>query len=230
VRWGGRDRRETEICPHPTVAMTTHPRPREGVDGRLVAFSDRHHLRVVAVVAGLVGDRHVAEDLAQEAFLRLHLHWDRVQHLANPEAWLYRVASNLANSWWRRRFAERRANRRHGPGATASYEPDHADVLAVRAAVAALPTRQRTVVVLRYFGGCSVAEAAEAMRCREGTVKSLTHRATHALRTSLGVDPGARAHPGRRADRGGPEAIEARSGAPTLAGPYPTPHLHNEEP
>jgi RNA polymerase sigma factor (sigma-70 family) len=59
---------------------------------------------------------------------------------------------------------------------------DGTDVIAVRDAVAALPARQRAALVLRYFAEFSVREAAEALRCPEGTIKSLTHAAIRTLR------------------------------------------------
>ncbi len=83
-------------------------------DRDVASFCDAEHVRIVRVVFGIVGDRHVAEDLAQETFVRVYLHWERVQAADSPQAWTARVATNLANSWWRRRYAEARANRRHG--------------------------------------------------------------------------------------------------------------------
>lgn len=107
--------------------------------------------------------------------------------MASPRAWLSRVGLNLARSWWRRVYAEQRANRRHSAGPDApTAEP--ADVLAIRAAVATLPRRQRAVLVLRYYGDLSVEETAETLGCAQGTVKSLTHRAIASLRTAL-ADP-----------------------------------------
>ena len=150
----------------------------------LADITRREHLRLVGMLALYTGDLQVAEDLAQEAFVRLHQRWARAPELERVEAWLSRVAINLANSWWRRRYAEHRANRRaSAERMPATPEPE--TVLAVRAAVAELPWRQRAAVVLRYYGGCSVAETAQAMRCREGTVKSLTSHAVARLRASL---------------------------------------------
>jgi RNA polymerase sigma factor (sigma-70 family) len=60
-------------------------------------------------------------------------------------------------------------------------------VVAVRSAVAALPPRQRAALVLRYYGGLSLAETAETLGCAEGTVKSLTHKAIAALRTTFDI-------------------------------------------
>ncbi|MEY2477812.1 MAG: hypothetical protein QOG87_3127 [Actinomycetota bacterium] len=153
-------------------------------EAELADITRREYPRLVGMLALYTGDRQVAEDLAQEALVRLHQRWARAPELERVEAWLSRVAMNLANSWWRRRYAEHRANRRALVERTpATLEPE--TVLAVRAAVAELPRRQRAAVILRFYGGCSVAETAQAMRCREGTVKSLTSHAVTRLRASL---------------------------------------------
>lgn len=153
----------------------------------LAALCRAEHARLVGLLALYVGSRATAEDLAQEALIRLHLHWPRVRAMPAPRNWLYGVALNLARSWWRRRYAEHRANRRHIDRPSAPG-PEPAEVLDIRAAVAALPPRQRAVVVLRFYGGLSVAETAQQLSCAPGTVKSLTHKATAALRRSLAVD------------------------------------------
>ncbi|MBL8776506.1 MAG: sigma-70 family RNA polymerase sigma factor [Acidimicrobiales bacterium] len=132
-----------------------------------------------------VGDRRIAEELAHDALVRTQEQWERVRHMDAPGAWLRRVGLNLANSWWRRRFAERRANRLATAGAATDAPADVADALAVRTAVAALPRRQRSAITLRYFVGLSVAEAASEMGCAEGTVKSLSSQALAALRTTF---------------------------------------------
>lgn len=152
----------------------------------LAAFVHQEHRRLVGLLALQVGRITVAEELAQDALIRLCEHWPRVRHMADRRSWLNRVAINLANSWWRRRYAERRANRRHGPGELVD-EHTTADVIAVREAVAALPPRQRTVIALRFYEQMSVAETAAQMRCAEGTVKSLTHKALTRLRDRAGL-------------------------------------------
>jgi RNA polymerase sigma-70 factor (ECF subfamily) len=137
----------------------------------------RHPL--VGSLALYCGDAAVAEELAQEALAKAWLRWDR---LDDPRAWTFRTAFNLATSWGRRRSAERRANRRSVAGA--SSEVDSADVLAVRAAVAALPDRQRAVIVCRFFLSLDVRETAAVLGCAEGTVKAATHQALGSLRNS----------------------------------------------
>jgi RNA polymerase sigma-70 factor (sigma-E family) len=139
----------------------------------------------------LIGDRGLAEDLLQTALLRTALRWRRAAD--HPEAYVRQVLLNLTRDHWRRtkrRVAERSEfddsvdRVRHGDTG------DHATAVvnrdAVARAVAALPQRQREVVVLRFFGDLSVADTANAMRTSEGTVKSYTSRALTQLRASLG--------------------------------------------
>ena len=169
------------------------------INPSLADFCRREHARLVGLLALYVGDVAVAEDLAQEAFVRLHQHWPRVQAMPEPRAWLSKVGINLARSWWRRHFAQQRAQRRLA--AQAGHRPlgdaiDAAEVLTVRRIVATLPHRQRAVVVMRYYAGFSVAETAHQLGCPTGTVKSLAHRAIASLRTGLGLpDPDRDADP-----------------------------------
>jgi RNA polymerase sigma factor (sigma-70 family) len=135
----------------------------------------------------LCGDRDVAEELAQEALARTCLNWHKVRHMALPDAWTYRVATNLANSHFRRRSAERRAKQRQARASNAEAAPDPADAVAVRQAVARLPRRQKTALVLRYFTDLPVTRVAELMDCPESTVKTLTRRAIATLRSDFGL-------------------------------------------
>lgn len=137
---------------------------------------------LVGMLTLQVGDRDVAEELAQDALVTLIRHWDRVRAMDNPSAWLTTVAFNQARSWWRRSYAQQRARRRHGPTVTTTDSPDTETSMVVRAAVGELPARQRQAIILRYFHGYSVLEAAEIMECAEGTVKSLTSQARATLR------------------------------------------------
>ena len=108
--------------------------------------------------------------------------------MASPEAWTYRTAFNLASSWGRRRSAERRANRRSLPAEDEAVVPDTPAIEAVKAAVGALPPKQRAAVVCRFYLAMTVAETAELLGCAEGTVKSSTHQALATLRASGLVD------------------------------------------
>ena len=96
------------------------------------------------------------------------------------------MALNLARSTLRRTAAERRARQRHG-APLAAGPADDADRLAVRAAVRALPDRQRTALVLRYYADLPAAEVAALMGCTDGTVRALTHQAIVSLRRTGGL-------------------------------------------
>jgi RNA polymerase sigma factor (sigma-70 family) len=104
--------------------------------------------------------------------------------MSSPEAWTFRVALNLANSYWRRLAAERKAKARLG-GHAPHADPDPAEAVAVRQALARLPKKQRSVLVLRFWADLSVREVAETMGIPEGTVKTVTRRALKRLRDDM---------------------------------------------
>ena len=137
--------------------------------------------RLVGSLSLFTGDGDLAQELAQETLARVCRDWRKVSNLDAPGAWAHRVALNLARSHFRHRSVARRHRDRLAT-AVVAHDPDTATVLAVRNAVSQLPVRQRTALVLRYFADLSVAETAEAMRCPEGTVKTLTRQAILALR------------------------------------------------
>ena len=114
--------------------------------------------------------------------IRLCQHWPRVRMMDDPVAWLTRVAINLSTSRLRRRAAERRALGRGFRDPETVDPPNTETNLLVRQAVASLPRRQRTALLLRFFGDYSVADTAAVMGCAEGTVKSLTSKALQALK------------------------------------------------
>ncbi len=147
------------------------------------------HPRLVGALALYLGDRGVAEELAQEALARALDRWPRIREAHDPAAWVRRVAFNLARSWWRRRYAERRANARHGIDEAGVQDPSPALGVAVRAAVAALPPRQREVVVARFYLDLDLAGTAELLGLTVPAVKGLQHRAASVLRAALDDDP-----------------------------------------
>jgi RNA polymerase sigma-70 factor (sigma-E family) len=150
--------------------------------GDVASFCRREHRRLVGLLALYVGDRAVAEELAQDTLVRVCEQWPKVREMASPTGWTNRVALNLASSRWRRLSAERRATIRHGAPDDRVDDVDSAATLAVRAAVAALPPRQKQALVLRYYADLALTEVADAMGCPVGTVKSLLSRATATLR------------------------------------------------
>ncbi len=148
------------------------------------ALYERHAEDAVGLAYLLTGDRAVAEDLMQDAFVRVAR---RFVHLRDPDAfWSYlrRSVVNLANSYFRRRAVERR----HLAGQVrpeAEGPPDPGDRVAIRTAILRLPMRQRTALVLRYYEDLPEREIAALMGCRIGAVKQLVYRAMETLRGEL---------------------------------------------
>ncbi|HXX90348.1 MAG TPA: sigma-70 family RNA polymerase sigma factor [Acidimicrobiales bacterium] len=172
-----------------------------------IAF-DRFYLEtyeaMVRLARALVGSPHTAEDLVQDAFVRMHRHWGAVR---DPGSYLHRCVVNACRSHHRRSGRERRHQVPAGAGpVTAGSEPaaarglslvrtgdaadqarmDDADRLA--GPLAALPYRQRAAVVLRFYADLPDAAIASALGCRVGTVASLVHRALERLRQEVRDD------------------------------------------
>ena len=147
------------------------------------AFDD---LSAVAhrVAFRLLGDRGEAEEVTQEALVRAYLRWRRVAPYA--EAWIARVATNLALDHHRRRARQRRHAEAVAPAGSVD---DPAAGLVSRLDLAEglrrLPKRQREVVALRYLADVSEAETARLLGCTPGTVKQHAHRGLAALRLGL---------------------------------------------
>jgi len=160
-----------------------------GAPLELEAFCHQEYGRLIGMLTLYCGDAELARDLAQEAMARACAHWRSVREMHAPRAWLSKVAMNLANSHWRRRAAEKRSRERMDAGeGTVHMDVDVATALAVRAAVAALPKRQRAALILRYFEDLSVEQTAGVLRCEPRTVKKLTTRAFATLRCNAPAD------------------------------------------
>ena len=159
--------------------MTRPDGPHDDAAG----FCAAEYPQLVRALSLYVGDADLAEEVAQEALLRRA--WGRVSQLESPGGWTWRVAVNLANSHFRRRQAARRA-RQQLDRDTAHHDPDGGDAVAVRQAVASLPVRQRSALVLRHVLDLSAPETAVRMGISADAVRSLTKRATATLRAQLG--------------------------------------------
>ena len=145
---------------------------------------DHLFARAQQVAFRVLGDRAAAEDVAAEALTRAFADWRKVRNLEYREAWVLRVASNLAIDLCRRKR----------PELVVSPVASQEDVVALRLTLAAalhgLPRRQRDAVSLHYLGGLSDAEVASALGIAVGTVKAHIHRGTAGLRQALGDDFG----------------------------------------
>ena len=132
----------------------------------------------------LCQDWQEADDLVQVAITRLYAHWGRARDAASLDAYthtiLVRVFLAERRSAWHRRVTVE-STHREAP----SISPDHDALLDVRAALRALPPRQRATVVLRFYCDLPVEDTAEVLGVTAGTVKSQTAKGLAALRASL---------------------------------------------
>ncbi len=154
------------------------------VDDWLRGFVANDYGKVVAAVAMATGGADSAEDAVQEALLKVLRDGHRPDRLA---AWVTVVAANEVRRRQRRKRTEQRAITKMTPPAPES-EDRIAEATDVRAAVAALPERQREVVLLHYYLDTSVVDVASAMGISEGTVKTQLHRARATLATALSLE------------------------------------------
>lgn len=141
-------------------------------------FYEDQYAATVRLAAFLSGSRDSAEDLAQDAFLRLE---PRFAGLENPAAYLRSTVVNLCRN--HHRSAGREARRLVRFGLPPSGVSDRAAEL--DATLRRLPYDERAVVVLRYWLGLSEAEIATHLGCRPGTVKSRSTRALNKIRKEL---------------------------------------------
>lgn len=147
------------------------------------AFYRSEYAAVVALIGVLTGSGWIAEDAAQEAFLRAHRDWERVGTLDSPEGWVRRVAINLARSRWRSIRAEAKAKMRLMAGPTWHLvEPEDE---AFWDEVRSLPERQAQAIALRYVDDLPVAAIADIMSAAEGTVRALLHQGRQRLERQL---------------------------------------------
>jgi RNA polymerase sigma-70 factor (ECF subfamily) len=158
----------------------------------LAVLVERHHGPLLGYLYRMTGgDRPLAEDLVQEAFLRVLRSIGQYQYPRPFKPWLYAIATNLVRDHYKR------AETRYTVGGTGeeltrgqAVRPEErvlADEEAgqVAAAVMALPVQQREAVILRYYQSLSLAEIADALGVPLGTVKSRLYHGLRRLRATL---------------------------------------------
>jgi RNA polymerase sigma-70 factor (sigma-E family) len=153
----------------------------------LTALYTAHYRELVRLAAFLTGDRDNAEEIVQDAYVKVHGSWRGLREPDKGQAYLRAAVVNLSRS----RLRRRQVVARHRP------EPQRdlasAETLALEVvqreelleALHRLPRRQREAVVLRYYGDLTEAQTAATMGCSVGAVKSHTSRAITALRPLL---------------------------------------------
>jgi RNA polymerase sigma-70 factor (sigma-E family) len=161
---------------------------------QISAFADLVEARSTALLRlayGVVGDYQLAQDLVQEALVKVYVAWPRLREGSAPEAYARRAIVTTAISWRRRRsFHEPPVDT--VPDLISDFD-ESAWVETHEALwreVRRLPPRQRTVLVLRYYEDLSEAETAALMGCTVGTVKSQLAAALGKLRERVGPESG----------------------------------------
>jgi RNA polymerase sigma-70 factor (ECF subfamily) len=171
--------REMVEIPMPIELRKREQEASEADDFEL--FFEAEQARLFRALVLVTGDPHEAEDLLQEAFVRVWERWDRVSRLANPVGYLHRTAINALRS--RYRHAVYVAKRRllfasTPPDALVAVE----DRDAALRALLALTRRQRAAVILTALLGYTTEEAAVALSIRPGTVHVLLSQARARMR------------------------------------------------
>lgn len=148
------------------------------------SFFRANERRLYGTLCVVTGDPKAAEEVMQEAFLRVWEQWDRVRVMNDPAAYLYRTAFNLFRSQLRRLLrAARRAVLPVPPGNASDQIDERVDLLA---ALKGLTPRQRAAVVLLDLMDLPSEEAGEILGVKAVTVRTLASQARHALRAKVG--------------------------------------------
>ncbi len=162
----------------------------DGTDG-LEELYERSRDRLAGQLFGLTGDWQSSFDLVQEAFVRTWERWDRVSAYENPEAYVRRVAFNLAKSHWRR-FGRSARPLEADKGQEVVDADSHHDLVA---ALRTLPAKEREAIVRHYLADELIDQIAQEMKVPAGTVKSWLSRGRSRLAERLSVhEPEETAH------------------------------------
>lgn len=187
---GGSGGIESETSSRPAVNRSVDELVRRARDGDGVAFDrlyERHVGRVYATCLRLTADRREAEELTQDVFVRVWRNLESFRGRSRFSTWLYRVAVNVV-------LDARRKRKRMHDRTTELKEVDlpvpgdrePVNRMALERAIARLPERARTAIVLYAIEGYRYAEVAELMDIAVGTVKAHIHRARTRLLEEVG--------------------------------------------
>jgi RNA polymerase sigma-70 factor (sigma-E family) len=153
----------------------------------LTLLYSAHYKGLVRLAAFLTSDRDTAEEVVQDAYVKVLGRWGGLRDLDKGEAYLRQTVVNLSRS----RLRHRVVVEKHAPAPMADAASAEAGAMsrlersAVVHALAELPRRQREAIVLRYYADLSEAQTAHAMGISAGAVKSHTSRGMAALRHLL---------------------------------------------
>ena len=150
-------------------------------------FFARERDPVLGLAFALTGDRAVAEDVVQDAFLDAYRRWDRIGVYERPDAWVRRVVANRSVSAFRRRRSEIRMLVQLSTREPQVVPEISSSTLAFWQAVRSLPKRQAQTAALFYLEDRPITEVARILDMAEGTVKKHLHDARKTLVEKLDV-------------------------------------------
>lgn len=158
---------------------------KASLETRFAELYGAHASSAIKFAYAISGDASVAEDLVQEAFVRI---FGRFRDRGNPDSFNRYLRTTILNLWrrqLRRRVLERSTNAQQA-AATVDADASSVDVIAdLWFAVKQLPLRQRAAVYLRYFEDAPVRHISEVLGCSDSAVKSLLNRALTRLRIDV---------------------------------------------
>ena len=158
-------------------------------DQAIAQLFDEHFDGLCDLAYLILGDRHVAEEIVQEALLKTYTGWGRIRDKRRSDVYLKRAVVNLCRSKIRRKVVEARSNAisyRREERKAPDWDPDvHETQREVWQAVQGLPPRQKAAIVLHYVHALPEGEIAEVLDCSVGTVRSQLSRARGKLAVML---------------------------------------------
>lgn len=163
-------------------------------EGNIAAFRslvEQHMRRAYNIAYGVVNDHAEAEDIAQEAFVRVYQSIKSFRGDSLFTTWLYRIVTNVSFN----RIAKVKTRLKHEVSVyqesmvqqafAAESDHDHDLQAHIERAIHQLPTMQRAVVILRHLNGLSTRQVSGILRCSEGTVKTHLHRGLKKMKSLL---------------------------------------------
>ena len=167
---------------HDRRASSRRHGSRDAAQQTFEAFFAAHHDAVLRSVTTAIGDRDVALDATQDAFIKAHTRWSSLRHYDAPDAWVRRIAINASRD--RMRSDRRRRDREASivPAASADGIEAFAADVGASELLAGLAERQRDVATLFYLEDRSIDDIADRLGLSAGTVKFHLARARQRLR------------------------------------------------
>lgn len=154
----------------------------------VLAVYETHYTGFVRLAMLLGNDRHTAEDLVHEAFIKLHSHWSRIDDRTKAPAYVRSTIVNLSRGKRRRQAIGLRKIVDAVPPARSAEEHvlERERRQSITAALSRLPGRQRECLVLRHYGQLTESEIAEAVGVSVGSVRTHVRRGLERMQQELG--------------------------------------------